>query len=467
MIRNLSLPCTDQNLLDTYKRDTIKRRPFLHRFVSLLNHLDESTIIALDGSWGSGKTFFVNQVKNILDAQNPHLTEPEKSRAELLDAFRDEWEKTSKKTKGADGTESTEATVSHVCVYYDAWKHDSDGDPLLSLIYDIYSTAKHEYSFLELKKITDLLSNLVQINMTLSAQCSASLNPLNIFNKLTKGEEMLDGLKQERDLENKVKEFLDSLRHEQGDRLVIFIDELDRCNPDFAIRLLEKIKHYFNNPNITFVISVDAVELQATIKHYYGSEFNAGKYLDRFFDLRLGLPPINVETYLSDFSFSKGQCPVIHAVAVEYGFQMREITRYVRLLKIALPSSYYRLGCNSFGQSGTLFYGCIVPIMIGLRLHNACQYQDFIAGNNSEPLQLLSRPEFSDLMKATLLDEYEITIDGFKTQINQVYHVLFPKSPNPNKDIRIGRDCISGSIVDEIKQIGCLLSYISNYDTEE
>lgn len=47
--------------------------------------------------------------------------------------------------------------------------------------------------------------------------------------------------------------------------MVVFIDELDRCKPDYAIRLLERIKHYFGDERITFVLSLNMDELRCQI----------------------------------------------------------------------------------------------------------------------------------------------------------------------------------------------------------
>lgn len=64
---------------------------------------------------------------------------------------------------------------------------------------------------------------------------------------------------------------------------MIFVDELDRCKPSFAVQLLERIKHYFGHEKITFVFSVNVSELQYTIKKFYGADFNGTRYLDNFF----------------------------------------------------------------------------------------------------------------------------------------------------------------------------------------
>jgi hypothetical protein len=70
------------------------------------------------------------------------------------------------------------------------------------------------------------------------------------------GKDYLKQIEERRNLQEKVNEFLDNVTNERGNRLVIFIDELDRCSPVFAVRLLERVKHYFNREKITFVFSV-------------------------------------------------------------------------------------------------------------------------------------------------------------------------------------------------------------------
>jgi predicted KAP-like P-loop ATPase len=67
--------------------------------------------------------------------------------------------------------------------------------------------------------------------------------------------------------------------------LIIFVDELDRCKPSFAVKLLEQIKHYFLLQNVTFVFSTNILELSKTISKFYGNDFQGDKYLNRFFDL--------------------------------------------------------------------------------------------------------------------------------------------------------------------------------------
>lgn len=69
----------------------------------------------------------------------------------------------------------------------------------------------------------------------------------------------------------------------------IFIDELDRCRPIYAVEMLEAIKHIFDIAGLVIVVSTHTEELQHTIKALYGNDFNADNYLRRFFDTKYHL----------------------------------------------------------------------------------------------------------------------------------------------------------------------------------
>ena len=72
--------------------------------------------------------------------------------------------------------------------------------------------------------------------------------------------------------------------------LVIVIDELDRCRPDYALRFLETIKHVFEVPYVTFVVAANAEELAKVVNGVYGPRFDGKGYIERFFDISLPLP---------------------------------------------------------------------------------------------------------------------------------------------------------------------------------
>ena len=85
--------------------------------------------------------------------------------------------------------------------------------------------------------------------------------------------------------------------------LVFIVDELDRCRPSYAVRVLECIKHFFAAPGVMFVLAVDSDQLSHAIRNQYGQLMDASGYLRRFFDLELSLP----EPSGSDFSKAQFQ----------------------------------------------------------------------------------------------------------------------------------------------------------------
>ena len=63
---------TEENIRETLLNDQLGRNEELRQFVRLLNSIDGNCTIALDGDWGSGKTFFVKQAQMIIDSFNEY-----------------------------------------------------------------------------------------------------------------------------------------------------------------------------------------------------------------------------------------------------------------------------------------------------------------------------------------------------------------------------------------------------------
>ena len=99
---------------------------------------------------------------------------------------------------------------------------------------------------------------------------------------------ILEDLK--KDLNKEAKNLWERRVHEGPRRILVIIDELDRCRPDYAIRFLETIKHVFEVTHVTFFLAVDKEQLIHCIRGVYGSDFDAKKYLERFGDVWLRLP---------------------------------------------------------------------------------------------------------------------------------------------------------------------------------
>ncbi|MDR3429683.1 P-loop NTPase fold protein [Silvimonas sp.] len=83
----------------------------------------------------------------------------------------------------------------------------------------------------------------------------------------------------------------------QAGPLVVLIDELDRCRPDFSVSLLEGIKHVFDIPGVFFVLAMNRNQLRESIRVLYGAGFDSTMYLKRFFDMEYSLVEPTYDLY--------------------------------------------------------------------------------------------------------------------------------------------------------------------------
>lgn len=419
-MKSYELKPTPENLLNTFLNDTISRDTDIFRFIDILNSIEDCCSIALDGNWGCGKTFFVKQTKMIMDAHNMCISDIDESvRQRII-----------QKHSNHRSLEELELKP-QICVYYDAWENDNDEDPMLSLVFSIMKSVDIDYS---LKEVPDCLQLGVSILELFSGKNFGQII------EMLQGEDPLAMLKKGKDIHREISKFLDSVMHERGNRLVIFIDELDRCKPEYAVKLLERVKHYFDNDRITFVFSTNIKELQHTIRRYYGEDFNACKYLDRFFDLSITLPKADYQKFYASLNFNNSHYIydiVCDAVINTYHFELREVAKYLRLTKVAAYKSTHGNGdVFSFSERYSIEFCLmyIVPVMIGIKLYDTDVYGEFIRGKNCTPLLEVFNYLGNDYFIEMLSDNetYGTPREGqtqiqLEEKIKELYNVIFVK----------------------------------------
>lgn len=459
-MKNYSLQPTDENAIELLRTNPIGRNDNVFRFVELLNNIDECCAIAINGEWGTGKTFFVRQVKLILDALNPQSSMSEDVRNIIKRLL----------------PERIEDIGDNATVYYDAWTYDNDDDPLLSLIHATISSGQSNFAEEKQRSILDGIAAL--------AEALTSRNITSLL-KEARGKDWFETLKDADSIRRIVREFLDALTQEHGNRLVVFVDELDRCKPDYAVRFLERIKHYFNDERITFVFSVSISQLECTVRNYYGAEFNAVRYLDKFFDLRMSLPGIDYDRFIRErLGFSRNsQLDSICIETVKYfGLSLRETERYVRLIKISARAALSKMS-TGFSEENALFFSVMyfIPIMIGLQMTDMRAYLDFISGNDSGPLVTILTNSRVDLWAKSFLnsgEQYDMTTRTIlvkesketipvRNRLEEIYAIAFSKSGRSSRwETCIGDMCFSDEMMKEVEEIAALLSPFSDYRAE-
>jgi AraC-like DNA-binding protein len=80
--------------------------------------------------------------------------------------------------------------------------------------------------------------------------------------------------------------------------ITIIIDELDRCRPTYAIKLLEEVKHLFDVSGVAFVLGLHAGQLAHSVSAAYGAGFDSQSYLRRFFSRRYTLRPADLDALI-------------------------------------------------------------------------------------------------------------------------------------------------------------------------
>lgn len=451
-MKSYELMPTHENLVETYKRDTLGRNRDIKAFVDILNSLSNCTSIALDGKWGSGKTFFVKQTKLFLDAHNNFystLSKDDKSIFTSSDTDEDNYKP-------------------QVSVYYDAWENDNDQDPILSLVYSIISDIDDGY---KLDENDGIIKKTFAVLETISGRnINSTLDTL-------KNKNLLDEIRKSKDIEKKIKEFLDEILQERGDRLVIFIDELDRCKPSYAVRLLERIKHYFTSERFTFVFSINTNELQHTIRKHYGNDFDAIRYLDRFFDLKVAVPEVDLEKYYNSINFNTDYTYdlVCESVMNYFHFSIREMGKYIGMTRIAAGKPTHDNTKDNFlfsdgrGKLFCLMY--IVPIMLGLKVVSFEKYDQFIMGNDCtcfiDILKTLNHLNLNELLNTD--ETYYEREKGKKLvkledKLQEVYEAVF--KPKEIYETKVGQYCFNRNLKKQILKTVNLMSPYANVDYE-
>lgn len=219
-------------------------------------------VLNINGDWGSGKTFFI-----------------ERWIAEL---------------------ENQSCTV----IRFNAWENDCSDDPFVSLAASIIEKCeKRHKSLISVTKLKEIATGLLDL---LSYKIVSTYGLADIYDKLneilndvcksntpisqTIIDRALEKIKITKKFKEVLEDFSEKLIKQSGKPILIFIDELDRCRPNYAIELLERVKHLFNVNGIKFVIVSATKELCESIRGIYGAGFNSESYLQRFFDQTFNLP---------------------------------------------------------------------------------------------------------------------------------------------------------------------------------
>lgn len=262
------------NIETPFEGDKLAREKLAQQLTNYVSRLKVGATISIDAEWGAGKTWFVQHWKKKL----------EKEQFEV--------------------------------VYLDAFINDYLEDPFLLITMEIAAKLEQGQGVgAELKEKAVAVWHALLPNLPmLLCQLTLSLSGMGMLASTVSG--ALQGVQEttgefgekfaevvnekvKEQLENKIssyeadkkslqefKQQLTALAATLDKHLIFIIDELDRCKPEFSIRLIERIKHFFDIPNIVFVLAINKETLVESVNSYYGFKEDRG-YLDKFIDFNI------------------------------------------------------------------------------------------------------------------------------------------------------------------------------------
>jgi len=268
------------------KLNRIKYARFLESLIQssqLINHTDNggSFAVALNAARGTGKTRFSIMLKNLL------LNRLKKPNSENQD-------------------DVNEPASKFNVVYYNAWESDFWGDaldPLLEKIItaETFQLDEDDKDFDELKKVAAALIKGTGYAFLkhIFGDAAVSIIKEGVAVAFNPPSNPLKGFQEK---EKQISDFKKSLssaviKTDEKMKLIIIIDELDRCRPTFAIQTLEYAKHLFDIVNVVLIVALDIEQLSYAAKAVYGAMDTAG-YICRFFDYIGNLPAPDILSFI-------------------------------------------------------------------------------------------------------------------------------------------------------------------------
>ncbi len=244
---------TNKKMAFDEEGDVLGRKRYGEKLLKIINTMPNERVILLDARWGEGKTVFANMCQKYFMEEG------------------------------------------HRTIYYDVFAHDYYEQPLLPFmeqIYQLVDEGKKENKIKAKKALYAVAKDILNITTAGAAENTI--------------EQLFKAINQSKNNLNELKEYLtslpDNMEDEYKDKPIIFIiDELDRCKPTYAIKILEIIKHLFSVPNIVFILVANSEQLCQSIKHEYGNDIDGYNYLHKFIHLRITLPKQKEHGHIIDY----------------------------------------------------------------------------------------------------------------------------------------------------------------------
>lgn len=360
------------------RRDEFHRESIAENIIKLLDADVDFCPMVIDGGWGTGKTEFCHKLINLIKEQDAARRAGTQPATDIPPA------EAGQKVGSLSGdTPQPERAV----IYLDAFASETVDDPLLCILAAIRAEFPEEETRKEISQravpVVKTLckvagkaafahifkQDIAEISEELAEAASDGANALidQTVDKL---------LDQYADAQKNIESLQGVLTIAAATRpIIFFIDELDRCRPDFALSILELVKHIFEIPGIKFVFVANMEQIKAVIRKRYGQDVDADVYLEKFVNLSIVLPPVNnltqenaayflIKNNLSDTGLFSNRYNIYEKMILyfidKYNISLRGIEKLIKNINI------YMAITNKKPLSANYIYGYNVAFLLSM-----------------------------------------------------------------------------------------------------
>lgn len=388
-----------QKVEEIFKDDLIGDRKGIAEGISNIIDLEcndkKGFVLAIDGRWGSGKTTFVGMLTNYLrDIQNYRV------------------------------------------ISFNCWERDFVDDPLIAMFAEmanVVGTGEDKYN--------EAVNSLCKIALGAAVGGLKAVvgEPANFIQGAIKGgleateesvKKYLDSYNEQVKSINEFKTNLeDYIKYNSSEKrqVVFIIDELDRCNPHYAVKVLERIKHLFDIPNLFFILPICKSQLECAIQGYYGSaQLDANVYLRRFIDLEMRLPIVNLYFFCKNALDKYG---VTKHISNKYdNYNSQNISEYIS------ETAYLFEGTNTDLRTINKILCLVAKVMNG-----RYGYDDY------QPILLMCYLKFNNIVLYGKISRQVLTVDELLSELEDALNGFSVK--NPDESIFLYTDKLVASVL--------------------
>ncbi len=392
---------------DIEKRDILERRHLAGRILKRLGEEDCPNVLGVYGGWGTGKTSLIELMHGLNKAVSPHS---KKIHFEIIDA----------------------------------WKYEAAGSLLIPIIVKLRELSG-EKEFIQcwkaMTKRVVALTGLSLIEVALKTASPIGIADIDDLYEKIKGKEdknyatvlldwerVVDDMSKEQDAFEVIVGLVN--KAQKCDKLVLCIDNLDRCMPDKVIALLESIKLFLSVSNCIWVFAMDSDVIASYIDQKYdGTRMDGYSYLDKIIpeQYHLSLSPamdgrniVKLLRYaaggnIANFDFGEEKIPQIPKVLVPR-----------RLIKSAGKfADFYRTPHNGSASPDMVFH-------LTLLYHTWPDFYQRLSSTSKDHIcaildNFFPKEEISEAVKSTeskrLISEV-ITLDKKYAEDHDLFHFL-------------------------------------------